>query len=73
MARTPAPLIAIALALNAIRERPIHVEVVDDGGFSWTDAGIGALAAIGLVLVIAGAVIAARTQQRAHRAPKGRN
>ena len=42
----------------------IQVEVVDPGGFDWTAAGLGALAAVGLVLVLIGVVWATRTTDR---------
>ena len=42
------------------RDRPVEVTVVEDDGFRWTDAGIGALAAVGITWVAVGARIALR-------------
>lgn len=44
-------------------ERPVIVEV-QDSGFDWGSAAIGATAAFGLVLLIAGAVLVLRPATR---------
>jgi hypothetical protein len=42
---------------------PAPIVVVDDRGFDWADAGIGAVAALGLGGGLAGLVAIRRTQQ----------
>jgi len=49
-----------AVAARVARERPAEVRVIEQDRFSWADAGIGALAALGLGLAVAGAGIATR-------------
>lgn len=44
------------------RETPIVVRI-DEAGFAWTDAGIGAVAGIGATLVAAGGLALVRPQR----------
>jgi hypothetical protein len=48
----------------AAHERSIEVRVVERDGFRWADAGIGALATVGLVLAAAGTTVALRGAPR---------
>jgi hypothetical protein len=48
----------------AAHERPAEVRVIEQDGFSWADAGIGALAALGLGLAVTGAGVAIRGGSR---------
>jgi hypothetical protein len=52
---------------------PRPVQIVRPGGFDWTDAGVGAVGATGLALVIAGLAftLAARRVAGAETKPKG--
>jgi hypothetical protein len=67
---TPVLVLAAALALpsgagadagTTTRETPIVVRV-DEHGFGWTDAAVGAVAGIGATLVAAGGVALIRPQ-----------
>ena len=66
-----AALVLAAVALAAFplaapagsRQRSIEVKVIDRGGFHWADAAVGALAAIGLVLLVAGIAVVTRKEK----------
>ena len=59
MQRVRPTLFAALSALSVDpRTRPVVVRV--DQGFRWLDAGIGALAALGLVLLVVGFVLVTR-------------
>jgi hypothetical protein len=71
MPRTVLPIAATLLlwaasaplpAASQTREREPRTIVVEvrDHGFHWADAGIGALAALGVVVAVAGATLAIR-------------
>jgi hypothetical protein len=57
-------------------DRPSTVVVsVRDGGFHWTDAGVGAAAALATTLLVLGLVLTLRPEHRRtanHEAPSGR-
>jgi hypothetical protein len=64
------PFVALPPSLLAVLGRPlalpllcVSVRVIDDA-FRWRDAAIGVGAALGLVLVIGGLLIAARHESR---------
>jgi hypothetical protein len=53
------------------RDRSIEVRVVERGGFHWADAGVGALAAFGLILLLGGVAVVLRgARQVPHRREK---
>ena len=56
------PSVAKADAGTPTRETPIVVRV-DDHGFAWTDAAVGAVAGIGATLVTAGGVTLVRLRR----------
>jgi hypothetical protein len=58
------PLAATAVAAGHERTTPIVVRV-DEGGFRWTDAAVGAVAGIGATLVTAGGVALLRLRRPA--------
>lgn len=83
----PASRIAVVFALAAAAASPAlpadgsrlpttarsaQVTVVERDGFDWTDAGIGALAAFGIVFVVAGISVVARYSVRRPVAAKTR-
>jgi hypothetical protein len=47
-------------------DRQAAVRIVDAGGFSWVDAGIGAAAALGVVIVAGGTTRTVRKHSPAH-------
>lgn len=51
------------------RDRPSMVVVVRDGGFQWTDAGVGAAAALATTLVALGLVLALRADRGGNGKP----
>jgi hypothetical protein len=53
----------------ASRDRPSTVVVVRDGGFHWTDAGLGAAAALATTLLAVGLVLALRPDRGANGKP----
>jgi hypothetical protein len=59
-ASSASPATAAAVQPGLRHDRPVEVTVVEDDGFRWTDAGIGALAAVGVTSVAVGARIALR-------------
>jgi hypothetical protein len=61
----PVPLARAAAppTLPRHQQQPLVVRV-DDGGFHWGDAGIGAVAGIGAALVLSGAFVLARQRDR---------
>lgn len=78
MSRTVLPIAAIILlwaaaaalpAASQTREREPQTIVVEvrDHGFHWADAGIGALATLGLVVAVAGATFAIRRDDNRRR------
>jgi hypothetical protein len=63
-ATAAALLLAVGLpAANGEQETPIVVRV-QQGGFKWADAGIGALVGAGVVSVAVGAAALVRTARR---------
>ena len=56
------PSVATADAGTRTRETPIVVRI-DDRGFGWTDAAVGAVAGIGATLVTAGGVALIRLRR----------
>jgi hypothetical protein len=79
----PALLLSIAAApsqadtnppLDASRHRPSTVVVsVRDGGFHWTDAGVGAAAMFATTLLALGLVLALRPDRRRNGKPQARS
>ena len=60
MQRALTPLLLASVALHADPRTRAPVVVRVDDGFRWLDAGIGALAALGLVLLVLGLVLTTR-------------
>jgi len=54
------PILAATAALHVDPRTRAPVVVRVDDGFRWLDAGIGALAALGLVLLVLGFVLTTR-------------
>ena len=54
------PLLAASAALHVDPRTRAPVVIRVDDGFRWLDAGIGALAALGLVLLVLGFVLTTR-------------
>ena len=61
MLRVVRPLFAASAALRVDPRTRAPVVVRVDDGFRWLDAGIGALAALGLVLLVLGFVLMAHS------------
>ena len=53
----------------AVHERTVEVRVVEHDRFRWADAGVGALAAVGLTLAAAGTAVALRGGRGARSQP----
>jgi hypothetical protein len=57
--------LGLSMAIPAHAETPVRpVVVVDDGGFHWLDALIGAAGVVGVGLAIGGLVVLVRRRER---------